>query len=757
MLASLMSACGGGGSQQFIAPGSVPAINNTAPTVEAGPATTVEERSPLGLLAVAADSDGQIAQVSWEQISGPPITLSRATTLSPGLIAPAVRETTALTFRISVQDNAGASASDEVTITVTPIPEAPVIQRVRVDAPSRQGVPLTVWVEDPDNDPVQLAVEYSPDAGATWTPARIDVLNETLPADAGAVTLRWRGLEDIGFRNPGPVSVRITPRAPDLPGSPWLETLNVDNLAAAAAAVQQYAAYYGPLTRAQIQMLQRYDLAIVHPFPNSEAGFVQREQIATIQDGVNPADPLDDVIVLCYVAVGEDLRTVSVSDEQLAADPRFTDTLSAERGPRVDPRGVAAYTSSLPLSEIAPLGLPSPGGTAFRSYYLDDASLSRGVADGIPDRNSVFGGAFVNAGDPAWFEEVNNMASVRGEPPGLREILTTDFGLGLGCDGVLLDAVDTAAPNTFSADSKFEWTAPGFADFVTRAKVAHPRALFLQNRGLFFFHPDLPHFAYSAELKLDFLLFESYRLDSQTTAEFSPAFFCDNKRNYMPKIVAKAQASGIRVLSLGYAEGPSDPVSGATMKDTLLGNGNYGFDSLMADIREARDIGGFAHYLTSADLGLLNDFVRRNVTQEDNLAPRWSSTYNDKPCDADVDAELLPTPRIGLQRVTGVPGGVRLEWDVALDPSSVTYVLYYQKQPFDLDRPDALTTAQKTALVPTMHRDYNLVSGEARLALEATVLGLDAEPYYFLLRARDESSIRNEDDNRNVLTAEPLP
>lgn len=715
------------------------------------------ERSPLSLLATARDSDGQIAQITWEQVSGPAVVLSRTTTLTPGLVTPAVREPTAVTLRVSVQDSGGASASDEITITVTPVPEAPAIQRVRVDAAGRQGVPITVWVGDPDGDPVQLAVEYSLDAGATWVPATVDVLNETAPADAGAVSLRWRSLEDLGFRDPRPVAVRITPQAPDLLGTPRLETVIVDNLAAAAAAVGDYAAYYGALNASQIESLQRYDLAVIHPFPSSAVGFAERGQIADIQDGVDPADPRDDVIVMCYVAVGEDMRTVSVSDEQLAADPRFSDTLSAERGPRIDPRGSAAYSSSLPLRDIAPLGLPSPGGTAFRSYYLDDVSLFRGAADGIPDRNSVFGGAFVNAGDPAWFEAVNTMTSERGEPPGLRELLTTDYGRGLGCDGILLDAVDTAAPNTFSAETKFEWTAPGFAEFAARVKAAYPRALFLQNRGLFFFNPDLPHYAYSAGLKLDFLLFESYRLDSQTAADYSPAFFCDNKRNYMPKVVAHAQASGFRVLSLGYAEGPSDPVTGATLKDTLLGTANYGFDTLMTDIRESRDIAGFAHYLTNADLSLLNDFVRRNGVPDDSLAPRWSSTFNDQPCDADVNAELLPTPRVGLQRINGVPGGVRLEWDVALDPSSVTYVVYYQKQPFNLDRPDALNSAQKSALIPTLHRDYNTVSGATRLAFEATLLGLDPEPYYFLLRARDETAKRNEDDNRNVLTAEPLP
>lgn len=753
----LLGACGGERSPHSPVPGPGPGLGNKAPLVETPSALNLDERSPLTLTATASDSDGRIAAVTWEQTAGPPVTLTGSTTLTPALVAPTVREATKLTFRVTVQDETGATAQDQVTVTVLPVAEPPVIQRLRIDPPTRRGIPIWVWAEDPDGDPVELTVEFSRDGGTGWSPARIEVTDVTSPGDAGAVSLRWRSVEDLGFREAGPVALRVTPTAPDLPGTPKLDSVTVDNLSAAAASVEHYAAYYGPLTATEIQALERYDLAVVHPYPSVQAGFAKRSAIADIQDGVDPQDPRDDVLVICYVAVGEDLRTVNLSDEQLAADPRFTDTSSTERGPRIDPRGTAAYTASLPLADISPLGLPSPGGTAFRSFYLDDVSLARGAADGIPDRNSVFGGAFVNAGDPAWFEEVNNMTSQRGEPPGLREMLTTTGGQGLGCDGVLLDAVDTAAPNSFSADSKFEWTAPGLSEFVARVRSSYPRALLLQNRGLFFFNPDLPHYVYNPGTALDFLLFESYRLDSQTSAEFSPPFFCDNKRNYMPKVVAQSQADGFKVLSLGYAEGPSDPVSGATLKDTLVGQSEYGFETLMADIREARDIAGFAHYLTSADLGLLNDFVRRNVATGDDRAPQWSSTFNDQLCTAEANTDLLPTPRAGLQRVKGVPGGVRLAWDVALDPSPVAYVLYFQQEPFDFSRADALAAAQKTELLPTIHRDYATTNADSRLAFESTLLGLEPVPYYFLLRSRDGATARNEDDNRVVLNTTPLP
>jgi len=45
--------------------------------------------------------------------------------------------------------------------------------------------------------------------------------------------------------------------------------------------------------------------------------------VASIQAGVNPSDPADDVIVLGYISVGEDLRSVGLTPEQMRNDPRF--------------------------------------------------------------------------------------------------------------------------------------------------------------------------------------------------------------------------------------------------------------------------------------------------------------------------------------------------------------------------------------------------------------------------------------------------
>ena len=86
--------------------------------------------------------------------------------------------------------------------------------------------------------------------------------------------------------------------------------------------------------------------------------------MAEIQAGLDPAKP---VLVLAYVTVGEDDRTIGLSPQQMRADPRFVGDGS---GPRVDPRGPGP--ANRPLTGLDPLGAPSSGGRGFASWYLDE-------------------------------------------------------------------------------------------------------------------------------------------------------------------------------------------------------------------------------------------------------------------------------------------------------------------------------------------------------------------------------------------------
>jgi hypothetical protein len=628
---------------------------------------------------------------------------------------------------------------------------SPVVTAVHVAPAPGRALTLVADVSGVRALPVALTVEVSIDA-RTYVPA---TLAANAVADTGGdgttrVTTAWRSIADLGIRWSGQVQLRVAARDARGSGPPAGFAVEVDNLRVAARAVDRYMANYGEWPSATVEVAKHYDLAIVHP----GRGKVTRDLVAAIQAGVDPANPEDDVLVLCYVSVGEDLRGDFLSDDQIRADPRFR---GDGTGPRIDPRGAGA--DGAPLAGIDPRGAPSNGGAGFASYYLDDNDVHNSanhVGDGFPDRNRIFHSMFVNAGDPAWFDVVDAMTIDSADRvPGLREVLTPSYGRGLDCDGVFLDTIDTAAPNSYTGpasanQSEYEWTAPGFGAFIRRIHDTYPARLILQNRGVFFFDPRRPQYAWNARGAIDFVLFESFRLDSNTNEEWDPIHYPENRYNAAPKLMAEAnRPDGFTVLSLGYAAGPPDRMS----TDTLTGASMLGYDSLLEDIHVTEQLHGMRHYLTDSHVSVVNDFVRAHGSLDDAAPPRWSSTYNDHGGTPAGE----PTPRVGIQAAIASGGGqVTVKWDVALDLHRVSYVLYAQPTPFDFAGDPKLSQARRVSLVPAVPPEYVQGVGPDRFAHQAVVSGLPAgQVQYMVIRAVDGAASANEDDNRVTLTVTP--
>jgi hypothetical protein len=55
----------------------------------------------------------------------------------------------------------------------------------------------------------------------------------------------------------------------------------------------------------------------------------------------------------------------------------------------------------------------------------------------------------------------------------------------------------------------------------------YPDKFLLANRGLFFYNPDLPAYKFTLTGIVDFVLFESYRLDSSSGQWYNESFFSD--------------------------------------------------------------------------------------------------------------------------------------------------------------------------------------------------------------------------------------
>ncbi|WP_026376357.1 PKD domain-containing protein [Aestuariibacter salexigens] len=98
---------------------------NASPSVDAGIDQTVNEQTTVTLDGVVSDSDGSITSIDWNQLDGPTVTLSDTSITNPTFTSPVLTVVDEIIFELTAVDNEGASESDSVSITVTPVNDAP--------------------------------------------------------------------------------------------------------------------------------------------------------------------------------------------------------------------------------------------------------------------------------------------------------------------------------------------------------------------------------------------------------------------------------------------------------------------------------------------------------------------------------------------------------------------------------------------------------------------------------------------------------
>ncbi len=460
------------------------------------------------------------------------------------------------------------------------------------------------------------------------------------------------------------------------------------------------------------QARTNYKLVILHP----SASNITPANILTIRRGPdNTIGTSDDVKVLAYISVGEDDRPGAPFEGD-------------GTGPRIDPRG----SYSAPLTDgINPLGNPSPVGTGYASYYLDDNNY-----DGAPDQNSVFGGFYVNPGDPAWYEILKTKTKAVDERAGIQELLSTTYGAGYGCDGLFMDTLDTPAPNSFGA-TQFEWTSKAYRDLVKHISDDNPTKLLLANRGVFFYNPNLKPYAYTLRPYINLLMFESYYTDSSGSG-VATAFFDDNKFNYAPKVNAEAnRPDGFTVISLGYTTPGESPAL------------------VTQDFIESQRVQGWMLYRTNPSLDALpfnTQAATWNAANPDTVPPVWVSTAaSGADSDPGTGGNQPPAPRVGVQQLVPNDGSVTLRWDVASDQTGpVKYNVYYTSAP----TLDFGTATKLPNVVTSIPDNYKTGAGSGKFPYQFTVTGLaNGTAYRFAVRAED--ALAHEDTNTVVLTATP--
>jgi hypothetical protein len=465
-----------------------------------------------------------------------------------------------------------------------------------------------------------------------------------------------------------------------------------------------YLIYYGNWNTGLVNYARtNYHLVILHPASN-----ITSNQIAAIKRGRdNVAGTADDVLVLAYLSLGEDDR---------AGAPVAEDG----QGPRVDPR---ASDSALLSSITNAFGLPSAGGTNFASYYLN----SRSNQTGKPDENATWGSYYVNAGAPAWWSVLKSMTKATSGQAGMDEILGTNVGNAFNCDGLFLDTIDTAAPNTWG--TAYEWTAPGMQALIQRIHTNYAGKLLMANRGLFFFDPNLKTYPYNIRPFVDMVMFESYYSDS-STSNVSPSF-PDNKYDFAPKLNAEAgRPDGFNVFVVDYDHTPPQPQA-----------------IVNQDYVECMGIQGWPLYRTNPSLAasLNTNSAAWLATNVDTQAPVWDSTAAQGP--------TPPAPRVGVQEVVAGDRSATVYWDVARDQTGpVRYNVYYMAG-------GAMSFAAATKLAhvpPELPANYSLGTGPGSYPYCCTVTGLqNGLTYSFAVRAEDSSSPSHEDTNAVSIAVVP--
>lgn len=94
---------------------------NSAPEVSAGSDQTLTSGETCTVPATGSDEDGDIVSWFWEQVSGPEIEIPDPSARVLEIVLPEVDEETQAVFQVTVTDNDGATASDQITITILPL------------------------------------------------------------------------------------------------------------------------------------------------------------------------------------------------------------------------------------------------------------------------------------------------------------------------------------------------------------------------------------------------------------------------------------------------------------------------------------------------------------------------------------------------------------------------------------------------------------------------------------------------------------
>ncbi|RYY52512.1 MAG: T9SS type A sorting domain-containing protein [Chitinophagaceae bacterium] len=192
---------------------------NVAPVVNAGTDKTITlPVSSVALLATATDADGTIKTYRWSRVSGP----TAHTFSNAGIANPTVSGLTAgtYTFQVTVTDDDGATASDQVNVIVKPAtvprPVANVAPVVNAGADQTITLPansVKLSATATDNDGTVVSYKWARYSGpTTFVLSSINIANPVLSGlVAGTYTFEVTATDDDGATGKDLVIITVKP------------------------------------------------------------------------------------------------------------------------------------------------------------------------------------------------------------------------------------------------------------------------------------------------------------------------------------------------------------------------------------------------------------------------------------------------------------------------------------------------------------------------------------------------------------------
>lgn len=182
---------------------------NQTPTVNAGPnRSVILPTNQLIIVGSGADVDGTIASYSWAQVSGPSTaTLTNESTdnlTASSLIAGSYN------FRLEVTDDDGATATDQMTVTVSTANVPPTVSAgsdVNLTLPTN-FVNITGTATDPDGSITSTTWIQTGGAVASFTISGNTIMITGITA--GSATFQFRATDNLGAQSTDDVIVTVS-------------------------------------------------------------------------------------------------------------------------------------------------------------------------------------------------------------------------------------------------------------------------------------------------------------------------------------------------------------------------------------------------------------------------------------------------------------------------------------------------------------------------------------------------------------------